>query len=949
MLSVEGVRRRVLVDTGCSRSIVHVSCCKAWTKGAVDMVTVSGEKWQCEGTGVVHLQLSSGASIDICVCVTTAKPLGFMVILGMDGITALGGVAVDAQNNVRFGIEKPEICAAADTVVRVDEPDFCATYDPLSRSWTAAWKWSEGKEPGVLKNTVEAYSVPPEARDLYEEELQKWIEDGWLLPYDEHKYGPAKGLIPLMAVVQRNKKKVRPVMDFRELNAHIDAFTADSDVCSDRLREWRRQGVNVCVIDLAKAYLQIRIHDSLWPYQTVNFKGQKYCLTRLGFGLNVAPLVMKAVLNSVLSQDPIVRKGTSAYIDDILVNEDVVKASRVEEHLEKFGLTSKPCERLVDGARVLGLRVWGEQGGLVWKRDSEVENAPSKLTRRAVFSFCGKLVGHYPVCGWLRVAAAFIKRRANDLSERWDEVIASDEIRRLLEEVMVEVRKNDPVKGRWSARGDAARVWVDASSLALGAAVEIDGSIVEDASWLRKDDSSHINMAELDAVIKGLNLALAWKIKKVELMTDSSTVHRWISDGLSGRCRLKTKAASEMLIRRRVGIILSLVEECGLHLSVTLVPSINNKADSLTRVPQRWLKVPDACPTATQQVCAAVITVPSDKIEEIHHAAGHPGIKRTLYFVRRIDPAVTRRQVQAVVAKCKACQSIDPAPVKWRKGSLDVERVWQRVGMDITHCGGRSYLTLIDCGPSRFSIWRPLRLQTSDSIIKQLEAVFFERGAPEELLTDNDTAFRSKLFADFARRWDVRLRFRCAHAPSGNGIVERCHRTIKVIAARKGCSVAEAVYLYNLRPRDDYESSSAPANMLYQYPVRVRGVDPCEESKWEADGPYQIGDEVWVRPPNVRCDEQHKRGRVTNILSHQALEVDGVPRHVRDLHCCNPQTSQEDVATTDSEDSELLIQLPGRADEEEGDEDAAAENELDREGPRRSLRVRRPRVCNLCE
>ena len=84
---------------------------------------------------------------------------------------------------------------------------------------------------------------------------------------------------------------------------------------------------------------------------------------------------------------------------------------------------------------------------------------------------------------------------------------------------------------------------MDASSLALGAAVKIDSSIVEDASWLHKDDSSHINMAKLDAVIKGLNLALAWKIRTVELMTDSSTVHRWISDSLSGRSRLKTKAA----------------------------------------------------------------------------------------------------------------------------------------------------------------------------------------------------------------------------------------------------------------------------------------------------------------------------------------------------------------------------------------------------------------------
>lgn len=71
----------------------------------------------------------------------------------------------------------------------------------------------------------EVYTVPREAK---------------LLPYVEHKYGPAKGLISLMAVVQRNKRKVRPVLDFRELNTYIDAFIADSHVCSDKLWGWRK-------------------------------------------------------------------------------------------------------------------------------------------------------------------------------------------------------------------------------------------------------------------------------------------------------------------------------------------------------------------------------------------------------------------------------------------------------------------------------------------------------------------------------------------------------------------------------------------------------------------------------------------------------------------------------------------------------------------------------------
>ncbi|KFD50469.1 LOW QUALITY PROTEIN: hypothetical protein M513_08696 [Trichuris suis] len=77
------------------------------------------------------------------------------------------------------------------------------------------------------------------------------------------KLGPAKALIPLMAVTQRSKGKVRPAMDFRELNSYIDTYTAKSDV---RAR-WLGNGA-----DRAKAYLQVCVDRTLWPYQTVVVK-----------------------------------------------------------------------------------------------------------------------------------------------------------------------------------------------------------------------------------------------------------------------------------------------------------------------------------------------------------------------------------------------------------------------------------------------------------------------------------------------------------------------------------------------------------------------------------------------------------------------------------------------------------------------------------------------------
>ena len=79
--------------------------------------------------------------------------------------------------------------------------------------------------------------------------------------------------------------------------------------------------------------------------------------------------------------------------------------------------------------------------------------------------------------------------------------------------------------------------------------------------------------------------------------------------------------------------------------------------------------------------------------------------------------------------------------------------------MDITHFHGCHYLSLIDCGPSRFAVWRHLRRQDSSSVMLQLESVFLERGVPSELLMDNDTAFRSVVFKRFVDMWAVRPTF----------------------------------------------------------------------------------------------------------------------------------------------------------------------------------------------
>ena len=49
-------------------------------------------------------------------------------------------------------------------------------------------------------------------------------------------FGHVEGIIPLMAVVQQNKKKIRPVLDYRELNQFVSSHAAESAICSDKVR-----------------------------------------------------------------------------------------------------------------------------------------------------------------------------------------------------------------------------------------------------------------------------------------------------------------------------------------------------------------------------------------------------------------------------------------------------------------------------------------------------------------------------------------------------------------------------------------------------------------------------------------------------------------------------------------------------------------------------------------
>ena len=538
------------------------------TRGPRQIVQMlNGATTECGGEVDIDLCID-GTLVLSCCLVASNLVCDVDVILGFDTMKRLGGVVISPDGSVSWGSKSCAVSLTSNVgFLSIEDSDFTAEFD--GKKWTIEWKWHNG-EP-QLNNQCGQYAVPAECMDEYEAELDRWIANGWLVPHDIRKHGDVSGVIPLMVVSQPNKSKVRPVMGYRELNNYVESKPGhDTAVCQEKLREWRKLGAAASLLDLRKAYLQVHVSERLQRFQTVRYKGELYVMTRMGFGLNVAPKVMSKIVSTVLSQDPQVDMGTDHYIDDIFVNEKVVDVQRVRDVLLRHGLVTKDPEPL-SNARVLGVRVKKSRNHqLVWSRDAELPRLSEDITKRELFSVCGKLVGHYPVAGWLRTACSFIKRSANDVG--WDDSVSVATVD-LMREVLGRVARDDPVRGVWNVQDTGnATVWCDASSLAIGCCLQVGEQVVEDCAWLRKD-SAHINVAELEAAIKGVSLALKWKVKNLSLMTDSSSVYRWVSSVLEDTRMPKVNGLSEMIVKRRLEIINDLVIEYGIVLNVRLVQS----------------------------------------------------------------------------------------------------------------------------------------------------------------------------------------------------------------------------------------------------------------------------------------------------------------------------------------------------------------------------------------
>ena len=124
-----------------------------------------------------------------------------------------------------------------------------------------------------------------------------------------------------------------------------------------------------------------------------------------------------------------------------------------------------------------------------------------------------------------------------------------------------------------------------------------------------------------------------------------------------------------------------------------------------------------------------------------------------------------------------------------------------------------------------------------------------------------------------------------------------------------------------MTPKDDASASTAPANVIYSYLARIKGIDiilPLEDAGISS---YKVGDSVWVKIPHGRCTTQFGKGTITGVYSPHSVLVDGTHHHVKDIRPLREvpmlYLMWEDPAASESDHSGRGQHGPGDTSEDE--------------------------------
>ena len=658
-------------------------------------------------------------------------------------------------------------------------------------------------------------------------------------------------------MVHKSDGSWRPCGDYRRLNLITEpdhypmANIADFTNSIGTARVFSK-------LDLLKGYFQVPVHPADVPKTAIITPFGSYVFHYSTFGLRNSGATFQRMMDSIFGDLP----NVLVYIDDLLIFSDNIQEH--EHHLretltrlQRNGLIVRQdkCVFAASTVEFLGHQVSANGLRPLQSKVSVIQNYPVPTSIKELQASWAWSIFIIDLYQWLQLIWLHCIRSWPESPQTFYGTLTSN--RHLIAQSTAILCYPQP--------GAPLVLTTDASDIAISAVLEtIVSNVPQPLSFYsRTPHKAERNYSTFDKEL----LAVHSAIRHFRHMLEGSqftiqTDHRPLVTAL-------TKSGDAWPARQQRQ--LSAIAESGG--TITYIPGSKNPfADALSRITfnniqqgidydalsreQQTDHETDAYKTAvsnliweyvpinnTQVLCDVstgrprplVPTTYRRKIFDVVHGLAHHSIRSTIKLIKaKFVWHTMAKDIRDWARSCDACQRCKVQ----RHTRTDIgtfpqpQRRFAHIHVDIVgplpaSNGFRYLFTVIDRS-TRWPEATPMEYETASACASALLSSWISSfGLPEHITSDRGSAFNSGLWSSLVKLLGVQLHHTTAYHPQSNGLVERCHRTLKA-ALMSRCSTPEWSYqlpwvMLGIRtmPKEGLDVSTA--EMVYGQPLVVPG------------------------------------------------------------------------------------------------------------------------------
>ena len=662
-------------------------------------------------------------------------------------------------------------------------------------------------DPTIPYKNANIYKVPEAFKEVAKAKIMQLLDDG-IIYRSQSRYAS-----PLICVPKKNGT-LRVCVDYRRLNF----CTIPDNYCIPRIDSIKNiiRGNIFSALDLKEGFMQLLVNKADREKTAVATPWGLFEFKRMPFGLRNSPPTFQRFMDHVCEG----LENVLVYIDDIIIysktyEEHLYHLKCVFDRLKKFGLILNVEKSIFFQPSItyLGLEFNSEGYKCTDEKIPPVENFPVPTDKKEILKFMG-LINYYRahLPNIAEIATPMYNLTHEKAKFIWDEAAqnAFDTLKKLFKQRMV----LQPYE-----EGGTLDLYTDASDVAIGAVLMCNQKPIEffskKLSPVEQRYSAHEREA-LGMVLSIQHFRHQLTARKFVLHTDHRPLTYWLDKApvneRHARWMVKVQDMNFKveyiagkdnvladLMSRPDGVEKSTREKLFDDINVNAV-KIFDESDAIRLLQtEDFMLTQKIKPEYLETVNGLhffmkygnpLLVLPDEyrqRVISATHELGHYGQRKTiqaikkLYWWRGMSKDITH-----YVVTCTQCQRNKKARVPTRVyRKFPQTSRFKTIHMDlvgplpVSNKGNIYMLTIMD----RFSRWIeaiPLRNQTADTVCEKFYAHWICRfGIPDQVITDQGQQFESGMFNSLINRLGCVRSRTTAYHPQTNGLIERCHSTLK--------------------------------------------------------------------------------------------------------------------------------------------------------------------------